>query len=112
MAMPEEIVGLLRSKITFRWPGGHETVYPARDMRLACRCAHCIEETSGRPLLDPVKVPPNVRATSIALMGQYAINITWSDSHSSGIFNFRDLRRGCPCAECTAVRASGGTPGE
>ena len=34
----------------------------ARDLRLACRCALCIEETSGRPLLEPSTVPDNVRA--------------------------------------------------
>ena len=37
MPMPDEIVGLLRSKITFKWPDGHETVYPARLLRLAWR---------------------------------------------------------------------------
>src|SRR4051812_3726991 len=79
MPMPEEIVGLLRSKITIKWPGGHVTTYPARDLRLACRCAGCIEETSGRPLLDPKVVPDNIRANSMELLGQYAIGVTWSD---------------------------------
>ena len=108
--MPDEIVGLLRSKITLKWPG-HETVYLARDLRLSCRCAHCIEETSGRPLLDPAKVPTSVRASSIELVGQYAISINWSDGHTTGIFSFRELRRGCPCPECTALRAAGQHPG-
>ena len=39
MPMPDEIVGLLRSTITFKWADGHETRYRARDLRLACRCA-------------------------------------------------------------------------
>jgi ATP-binding protein involved in chromosome partitioning len=111
MPMPEEIVGLLRSKITLKWPDGHVTVYPARDLRLACRCASCVDEMSGTPVLDPAKVPATVRANAIELMGQYAISITWSDGHSTGIFNFRDLRGNCPCEECQAVRASGRRPG-
>ena len=60
MSMPDEIVGLLRSTVTFKWPDGHETRYKARDLRLACRCAMCIEETSGRALLEPTTVPPQV----------------------------------------------------
>lgn len=102
--MPEEIVGLLRSKITIKWDDGHETVYPARQLRLRCRCAACVEEMSGQPLLDPATVPENIRAKRIDLVGQYAISIEWSDGHSSGIFNFRDLRAGCPCPVCSEAK--------
>ena len=35
MPMPTEIVGLLRSTITFAWEDEHKTVYPARELRLA-----------------------------------------------------------------------------
>jgi ATP-binding protein involved in chromosome partitioning len=111
MPMPEEIVGLLRSTITIKWADGHETRYRARDVRLACRCAMCIEETSGRPLLDPAAVPERVQAKRIELVGQYAISIEWSDGHSSGIYNFRDLRANCPCDTCAATRAQGLRPG-
>jgi ATP-binding protein involved in chromosome partitioning len=110
MPMPDEIVGLLRSKITFKWPDGHETIYPARLLRLACRCAMCVEETSGEALLDPTTVPETIRAKSIELVGQYAIQIHWTDNHSAGIYNFRDLRANCPCPACVEVRASGGLP--
>jgi DUF971 family protein len=104
MPMPEEIVGLLRSKITLKWPDGHETVYPARDLRLRCRCASCVEEMSGAPLLDAAKVPENVRAQRIELVGQYAMQIFWTDGHETGIYGFRELRAGCPCADCAAGR--------
>jgi len=110
MPLPTEIVGLLRSKITLKWADGHETVYKARDLRLACRCALCIEETSGKPLLDPVTVAETVRAKRIELMGQYAIGIEWSDGHTTGIYNFRDLRANCPCDVCAAERAAGRVP--
>lgn len=111
MPMPDEIVGLLRSKITIKWSDGHETVYPARHLRLHCRCAMCIEETSGKPLLDPQSVPENVRAKGIGLIGQYAISIEWSDGHNTGIYNFRDLRARCPCPACDEARAAGQVPG-
>jgi ATP-binding protein involved in chromosome partitioning len=108
--MPNEIVGLLRSKITLKWSDGHETAYRARDLRLACRCAGCVEETSGRALLDPSTIADTVRAKRIELVGQYAILIEWSDGHSTGIFNFRDLRANCPCEPCIAERAEGRAP--
>ena len=104
MPMPDEIVGLLRSTITIKWSDGHQTRYPARALRLACRCAGCIEETSGRQLLEPATVPETVRAKAINLVGQYAISIDWSDGHTTGIYNFRDLRANCPCDDCVAAR--------
>jgi ATP-binding protein involved in chromosome partitioning len=104
MPVPEEIVGLLRSTITFTWPDGHKTTYPARALRLRCRCAACVEEMSGAPLLDEASVPATVRAQRIEMMGQYAIQIGWTDGHDTGIYNFRDLRANCPCAECLARR--------
>jgi ATP-binding protein involved in chromosome partitioning len=111
MPMPDEIIGLLRAKITFKWTDGHETTYAARDLRLACRCAGCIEETSGRPLLDPKTVPETVRAKGIELVGQYAVSFEWSDGHQTGIYNFRDLRGNCPCPTCGEIRAQGKRPG-
>ena len=110
MPMPVEIVGLLRSTITFVWDDDHKSVYPARDLRLACRCAQCIEEMTGKPLLDPQTVPTSVRARAINLVGNYACNIDWSDGHSAGIYNFRSLRADCPCDDCKALRAKGKTP--
>jgi ATP-binding protein involved in chromosome partitioning len=109
--MPVEIVGLLRSTITFTWEDEHRSIYPARDLRLACRCAACIEEMTGRPLLDPKTVPDNVRARGMKIVGQYAVNIDWSDGHNTGLYNFRALREHCPCEACEKIRQAGGTPG-
>jgi ATP-binding protein involved in chromosome partitioning len=98
--MPVEIIGLNRPDITFVWEDEHETVYPARELRLGCRCARCVEEMTGRPLLDPATVPKDVVAKAIDLVGNYAIGIVWSDGHSTGIYSYRDLRAGCRCAIC------------
>lgn len=110
MPMPLEIVGLLRSTITIVWEDEHRSVYPARALRLACRCAACVEEMSGQPLLDPQTVPERVQARAIRIVGQYAINIDWSDGHTTGIYRFADLRRDCPCESCTRGRGGEAPP--
>lgn len=105
MPLPLEIVGLNRPEVEILWEDEHRTVYPARELRLGCRCATCIEEMTGRPLLDPMTVPQEVRVTDIQLIGQYAIAVYFSDGHQTGIYNFRDLRANCPCPECAKGRA-------
>lgn len=83
---------------------GHSWLYPARELRLACPCAACIEEMSGRPLLDPESVPADVRPVSAALVGGYGLRIVWSDGHSTGIYTFERLRAACGCGRCRPAK--------
>jgi DUF971 family protein len=63
--------------------------------------AACIEKRPrGRALLERATVPPQVQAKQIELVGQYAILIQWSNGHSTGISNFRELRANCPFDAC------------
>jgi ATP-binding protein involved in chromosome partitioning len=74
------------------WADGHRDDFDVRDLRLACHCALCIEEMSGRKLLDPKTVRPDVSPRVISSIGNYAIGIDWSDGHNSGIYSFDHLR--------------------
>ncbi len=84
---------------------GHHARYVARDLRLACRCAACQEEMSGRPILDPATVPADVRALDIRLVGGYAVHFEWSDGHTTGIYPWEYLLAICPCPDCTRRRS-------
>jgi len=79
---------------------GHEGFYPARWLRLACPCAGCVEEMTGKPLLDPGIVPKDIRPVSLALVGAYGLRINWSDGHGTGIYTFDRLLAACPCDRC------------
>lgn len=88
-------------RIEFDWDGvGHTASFGMRSLRLACPCAACVEEMTGRPILDPESVPPQVQADAIELVGAYGIRIRWSDGHATGIYTFRGLREACPCPVC------------
>jgi len=75
------------------WADGERRVIPARDLRIACPCAACRDEMTGRPLLDPASVPLNVAPTRIWSVGNYALGMTFSDGHGSGIYSFSLLRQ-------------------
>ena len=93
------------ARIEIQWEEhSHLASYPARDLRLACRCASCQEEMSGRPILDPASVPADVRALDVKLVGGYAVHLSWSDGHTTGIYPWEYLLAICPCPECTAGR--------
>lgn len=85
--------------------GGHEWLYPARELRLACGCAACMDEMTGRPLLDPATVPAGICPASVALVGAYGLRVHWSDGHSTGIYTFERLLASCRCARCRGASA-------
>ena len=74
------------------WEDGYRNDFDVRDLRLACQCALCREEMSGRPLLDPKSVRLDVAPRMITSVGNYAITINWNDGHSTGIYSFEHLR--------------------
>jgi ATP-binding protein involved in chromosome partitioning len=78
--------------LSLLWEDGRQNDFDVRDLRLACRCALCVEEMSGRPLLDPKNVRPDVIPRTITSVGNYAITVSWSDGHSTGIYSFERLR--------------------
>jgi len=78
--------------ISILWEDGHRQDIDVRDLRLACRCALCIEEMSGRPLLDPKTVRADVAPRSLSSVGNYAFTVNWNDGHSTGIYAFTALR--------------------
>ena len=90
--IPIEIIGLRRPEITFVWEDDHTAKISAYELRLRCRCAICVEETSGEPLLNPDQVSRDVVAIHMELVGQYALAIHWSDGHTTSIYSFRTLR--------------------
>jgi ATP-binding protein involved in chromosome partitioning len=78
--------------LAIAWADGSETRIDVRELRLACGCAHCVDEWSGEERLDASSVPEDVHPLRIEPVGRYAIQIAWSDGHASGIYPFRRLR--------------------
>ncbi|MFO7894636.1 MAG: DUF971 domain-containing protein [Longimicrobiales bacterium] len=92
------------------WKDGHTSEYVPRQIRLACPCAGCVDEFTGKPLLDPASVPEDIMPVAINYVGGYALAFKWPDGHDTGIYPYDLLRRLCPCDECAARREAEGQP--
>jgi DUF971 family protein len=101
--VPLEIDRSSETEVRIVWADGHRSEFSARSLRLLCPCAECVEETTGRRILDPRTVPADVRALSASLVGRYAVEFDWSDGHATGIYSYVLLRWACPCEECRAA---------
>jgi len=76
-----------------QWPDGGESDIPGFVLRASCRCAQCVNELTGEPILDAASIPPDIEIQEMAPLGNYALSITWSDSHSSGIYSWNLIRQ-------------------
>ena len=91
-------------RILIEWSDGHQGVYEAKHLRISCGCAECVEEWSNRKLLDPATVPADIGAEDHLMVGKYAVQFLWSDSHYTGIYPFDVLRKLCQCDQCEESR--------
>ena len=97
--VPREVKKRSETELGILWKDGHESVYPVRMLRLACRCAGCVDEASGEQLLRDDAVPRDVKPVNLEPPGRYAYTIHWNDGHSTGIYTYNYLRDLCPCCE-------------
>jgi DUF971 family protein len=88
------------SRLVVSWADGHRSEFEPRFLRLHCRCAGCVDEFTGDPILRPSDVPADVYPLRIDYVGRYALGFNWSDGHRTGIFSFQMLREICSCEDC------------
>ena len=86
-ALDHDEIGLI-----LRWADGVEQRLAPRDLRLNCSCAKCRDEMTSARLLDPKSVPLDLSLTRIWSVGNYALGMSFSDGHDTGIYTYKALR--------------------
>ncbi len=95
--------------VDITWSDGHASHYDFAYLRDECPCATCNDErekkisfaaagpasSAALPMFKPK--PSAKAATSV---GNYAIQITFTDGHATGIYSYDHLRTICPCPTC------------
>ncbi len=96
MKAPADLsIKLAEQSLTIKWVDGQVSAMPLAKLRQRCPCAACKtdrEESAKNPLAILKADPTNIRVISAKMVGNYAIQLFWSDGHDSGIFDFDFLR--------------------
>jgi len=102
--------------VDITWADGHSSHYNFDYLRDACPCASCNEERRKKAEMEekmgavaggglPPSLPmfkPKPKARAAHAVGHYALQIDFTDGHSTGIYSFEYLREICPCDVCRA----------
>ena len=110
MIDPEHIAISKSKGIKIDWKDGHVSDYSLEYLRDKCPCAACTG-AHGTPPREPTanQAPsgspfqlykPALKMLAVEPVGNYAIRISWSDGHSTGIYSWEHFREICPCPQC------------
>jgi DUF971 family protein len=78
--------------LELKWDDGSTKTLSAQRLRQQCPCAECVEEFTGRRVLDPAAIDANMKIVEVQQVGNYALSFTFGDLHRTGIFNWEYLR--------------------
>jgi DUF971 family protein len=70
------------------WGDGKHISYPHEILRGFCPCATCQGHSGSIRFIQA----QNLDLRDLEQIGNYALGLTWSDGHGSGIYSFRYLR--------------------
>lgn len=84
------------NELALAWNDGVETYFDLEGFRRACPCAACGGEPDvlGR-IAAPAVIysPESFHLRRWQIVGGYALQPTWGDGHSSGLYSYSYLRR-------------------
>jgi DUF971 family protein len=85
---PRKITRSDPTRIEFEWDDDVKTVLSTVELRSICPCAACVDELTGVRRHDPGSVSAELHHQNVRLVGNYALTMTFSDGHSTGIYPF------------------------
>jgi DUF971 family protein len=88
-----------RGELELQWPDGGTNRLPFRLLREECPCAACVDENTGRRILNVAAIPHDIRPTGMSFTGNYALKIAWSDGHNTGLYTWDHLAKLCGRSE-------------
>jgi len=78
-------------QLEITWQDQRVDRLPFRRLREECPCAGCVDELTGRRVLDVATIPDDIHLLELSGVGHYAVKIRWSDGHDTGLFTWEQL---------------------
>jgi DUF971 family protein len=89
-------IQVIGQELAVAWSDGGESYLPLEFFRRACPCATC----SGEPDLNGQVEKPRVTYNDLSfhvrqfrIVGGYALQPTWEDGHSTGLYSWQYLQK-------------------
>lgn len=91
-------------ELAISWGDGHESQYPFDWLRRRCPCPTC-RSAAKKAVVE--RSVGDVTIARLSFVGNYGVEIAWSDGHDGGIYAFELLRRSCPRLSSSGTPSAG-----
>lgn len=95
LLLPKRIDKFSATELLLAWNNEETYSVPFGELRFACPCAACVDEHTGERVIQRAQIPADIRPTGVQLIGRYAVQLAWSDGHSTGMYHFDRLFELC-----------------
>lgn len=75
------------------WEDASASRLPFKFLRGRCPCAACVNEHTGERTFDIDQVEDDIMPVALAHSGNYALKISWSDGHKTGLYTWEYLQQ-------------------
>jgi ATP-binding protein involved in chromosome partitioning len=79
-------------KVDILWKDQSTTTVDPYTLRIHCPCASCVDELTGKRILDPSKVSLDIKILGARNIGRYGLAVNFSDGHNTGIYKFKNVK--------------------
>lgn len=93
--LPTRIDKYSDSEMLVSWSSGESFAVPFLEIRFHCPCASCVDEHTGQRILKREQISRDIRPVNVQLVGRYAVQVTWSDGHGTGMYHYDRLLQLC-----------------
>lgn len=75
------------------WSDNKQSVITFKELRFHCPCAVCVDEGTGQRKITREMVKEEVAPVQVKTVGNYALQVVWTDGHDSGFYSYDYLRK-------------------
>ncbi len=90
-AIPTRIDKQSETEMLIAWNSGEQYALSFVELRYHCPCANCVDEHTGQRTIQRTSIDPGIRPTGAQVVGKYALQVSWTDRHSTGMYHFDRL---------------------
>src|SRR4051812_13943109 len=94
-ALPTRIDRHSPTEMLVEWNQGERYALPFFELRFLCPCAGCVDEHTGERTLKREALASDIRPLGVQTVGRYAVQVSWSDRHETGMYHYDRLLEIC-----------------